>query len=95
MIEIVQYDDWINDKGYATVGYVKASECNYDKSKFKEELEKGIGENINLLTDIKEQYYRCVKSDDIDYGEYIYKPCEKSRGASLYYYAGFEEIEKE
>ena len=91
MMDPIQYNSYIEKNYYKTIGYIKANYCDNDKSKFKELLEKEAGCKIKLLTEIKEKYYRCVKSDDLDYGEYVYKPCLKGKGASLYYYAAFIE----
>ena len=52
-------------------------------------------EKVQLITDIQEGYYRIQKSDffaSSEYGEYCYMPCEKGRGATLYYFAAYEII---
>lgn len=52
-------------------------------------------DNVELLTDIQEGYYRIKKSDFFErseYGEYCYVPCTKGKGATLYYYAGYKII---
>ena len=87
-------DGWIGDKYYqGRVAYISAKECGFDKSNFKEVVEREIMDKINLVTDIQECYYRIKKSNDWEYdefGEYCYQPCKKGKGAILIYFGGFE-----
>ena len=75
---------WINDKFYHTVGCLRAKDCDNDKENFEKILQEELMENIKLVTDIQEGYYRIKKSDFFDmseFGEYCYVPCEKGKGA--------------
>ncbi|MBQ9659171.1 MAG: hypothetical protein IJV31_10505 [Clostridia bacterium] len=84
---------WINDIYYVRGCFLKAKDCNFNKDKFQKEVEKELEFKINLITPIQQGYYRIKKNDDFErgeYGEYCYMPCEKGKGAVLYYYAGFE-----
>ncbi|MCI8309082.1 MAG: hypothetical protein HFJ45_02500 [Clostridia bacterium] len=88
---------WINDKYYYEVGFLRAKDCNNDKTNFKKSLQEELGENIELITDIQEGYYRIQKSDffaSSEYGEYCYMPCEKGKGATLYYFAAYELVKE-
>ena len=95
MMRPYQYNYWIENTLYNNVGILPAKDCKFNKDNFKKTLEKELEDKVKLLTDIQEGYYRIQKSDFFDkaeYGDYCYKPCEKDRGATLYYYAGFEYI---
>lgn len=88
---------WINDKYYNTVGCLKAEYCDNNKEKFKEVLQEELMEKVGLITDIQEGYYRISRSEEgsyeeYEFGEYHYKPCEKGKGATLYYFAAYEII---
>ena len=83
---------WIGNVFYNRVGFIKAKDCKFNKDNFQKELEKELEFDVKLLTSIEEGYYRVKKSTDWEYeeyGEYCYVPCEKGKGAVLYYYAGF------
>lgn len=86
---------WINDKYYHTVGCLRAKDCDNNKENFKKVLQNELMEEVKFITDIQEGYYRIQKSDffaSSEYGEYCYMPCEKGRGATLYYFAAYETI---
>jgi hypothetical protein len=88
---------WINDKHYHTVGCLRAKDCNNNKDSFKKILQEELMEDIELITDIQAGYYRIQKSDffaSSEYGEYCYMPCEKGRGATLYYFAAYQIIQE-
>lgn len=86
---------WINDKFYNYIVFLPAKDCNFNKDNLKNEAEKELMDNIKLITEIEEGYYRLKKSNKDsyeyeEYGEYCYMPCEKGRGAILYYFAAIE-----
>lgn len=86
-------DGWIEDRYYQRIVFISAKECDFNKAKFKEVVEHELMDNIRLITDIQEGYYRIKKSDDYEkeeYGEYCWQPCKKGKGAVLYYFAGIE-----
>lgn len=92
MMNISQFY-WIGDTYYDKVGFLKAKDCEFKKENLKKELEKELMENIELITEIQEGYYRIQKSDEFaryEYGEYCYMPCNKEKGATLYYFAAYE-----
>lgn len=94
----VKQTGWIGDIYYNNIAYAPAKKCG--KEKFKEFVEKELEDKITLLTDIQEGYYRIKKAEkysieEEEYGEYFYTPCNKGRGATLYYFAGFEFKEEE
>ena len=70
-------------------------DCDNNKENFKKVLQEELMEEVKLITDIQEGYYRIQKSDffaSSEYGEYCYMPCKKGRGATLYYFAAYENI---
>lgn len=92
MMNITQFC-WIDGTYYNTVGFIKAKDCEFKKENLKSELEKELMENIELITEIQEGYYRVQKSSEFErgeFGEYCYMPCEKGKGAVLYYYAAYK-----
>ena len=86
-------EGWIENKFYYEIGYIKAKDCDFNKDNFKNEFEKEAMDKIELLTDVQEGYFRCVKSgfwEKSEFGDYCYKPCSKGKGATLYYFAGIK-----
>lgn len=87
----------IEEKYYDNIFFITARECKYNKRKFLKELREEAGKNAKLLTKVQEGYYRIKRSskgswEENEFGDYYLGPCEKERGASLYYFAGFEYI---
>ena len=84
---------WVKDKYYEYVGFIKAKDCNLKKENFKTKLEKELMYKIELITEIQEGYYRVQRTEENlvdEYGEYCYMPCEKGKGAVLYYFASYK-----
>lgn len=82
---------YVGEFYYDKVAYLPAKWCDFNKDNFEKVAKEELGD-IKIITEVQEQYYRCVKADEYyDLGEYCYKPCKKGKGATLYYYAGYEE----
>lgn len=78
-------------------GFVPAKNCKFDKNNFKKELERETGENIKIISEIQEDYYRIKKSskdswEEYEFGEYYYGKSKKGKGACLTYFAAFEYV---
>ena len=60
---------------------------------YENELEKELMDDIELITEIQEGYYRVQRTEENlvdEYGEYCYMPCQKGKGAVLYYFAAYK-----
>ena len=84
---------WIGDTYYDNVAYLPAKFCEYNPENFEKEVKVELGD-VKIITEVYEGYYRCVRSDEFsrqEYGDYCYAPCEKGKGATLYYFAAYED----
>ena len=86
---------WIGDTYHDKVGFLKAKDCNFKKENLQKELENELMEKIELITEVQEGYFRVQRTEEFmvdEYGEYCYMPCNKGKGATLYYFAAYKTI---
>ncbi len=74
--------------------FISAKECENNKDNFLKVLrEELMDDDIELLEEVREGYYRIKKSDEWErdeIGEYCWTPTQKGRGATLFYMADWK-----